>query len=229
MELLYIFTTSFIVAFSGAMMPGPLLAVTITESARRGFAAGPLLVLGHAVLEGGLVAALSAGLAAVLARPAVAMVIALVGGLFLVWMGWSMARDAYFGKVELAEAGWGKEDLQYGGQDSSSVKGGKGARAPMHPVLAGVLVSLSNPYWSIWWATVGLGYLTMSLKYGTTGVVIFFSGHILADLAWYCLVAAGVVGSKRFLTPRVYRGIIIACGLFLVLLGGSFVYYGMTV
>ena len=51
MELLAIFTTAFVVGFSGAMMPGPLLTVTIGESARRGFSAGPLLVLGHAVLE----------------------------------------------------------------------------------------------------------------------------------------------------------------------------------
>lgn len=230
MELVYIFTTAFVVGLSGAMMPGPLLTVTITESARRGFMAGPLLVLGHAILEGALVIALAVGLAAVLTKSLVSMIIAVVGGFFLIWMGWSMARDAYFDKVKLVDIGQDKKAVNADGKHDKLSEGSKNdSAASMHPVLAGVLVSLSNPYWSLWWATVGLGYITMSLKYGTTGMASFFSGHILSDLAWYCLVAAGVAGGRRFLSAGVYRGIILICGLFLVLLGGSFVYYGMTI
>ena len=44
-------STSFIVALSGALMPGPLLTVTVGEAARRGFWAGPLIMVGHALLE----------------------------------------------------------------------------------------------------------------------------------------------------------------------------------
>ena len=39
-----VFFSSFVIAFSGAMMPGPLFSVTVSESARRGFAVGPLLI-----------------------------------------------------------------------------------------------------------------------------------------------------------------------------------------
>jgi len=49
-----IFATSFAVGFSGAITPGPLLVYSIREAIKRGFAAGPLVVLGHALLEGGL-------------------------------------------------------------------------------------------------------------------------------------------------------------------------------
>jgi hypothetical protein len=45
-ELLTIFFSSFIIAFSGAMMPGPLLTATISESSKRGFLAGPMLIAG---------------------------------------------------------------------------------------------------------------------------------------------------------------------------------------
>lgn len=223
MDLTYIFITAFVVGFSGAMMPGPLLTVTITETARRGFIAGPLLVLGHAILEGMLVIALALGLGTFLVRPAVGKAIAIVGGIFLAWMGFQMARDAFQGRVELG-------DLEKSKSDSveKTMAGGQKISSSMHPVPAGILVSLSNPYWTLWWATIGLGYITMSLKHGTAGTIFFFSGHILADLGWYSLVAAGVAGGKRFMGPRFYRGIIIVCGVFLVALGGSFVYYGLS-
>jgi threonine/homoserine/homoserine lactone efflux protein len=85
LELLAIFTTAFVVGFSGAMMPGPLLTVTIGESARRGFSAGPLLVLGHAVLELVLILALVGGLSIYLTRTAVTHTIAIFGGAFLIY------------------------------------------------------------------------------------------------------------------------------------------------
>ncbi len=43
--------SSFVVALSGALMPGPLLTVTVGEATRRGFWAGPLIILGHGLLE----------------------------------------------------------------------------------------------------------------------------------------------------------------------------------
>ncbi|WP_078060659.1 LysE family transporter [Desulfotomaculum copahuensis] len=324
MELAVIFSTAFVVGFSGAMMPGPLLTAAITESARRGFIAGPLLVLGHGILEGALVVALALGLAALLTAPAVAPVIAVVGGLFLLYMGWGMARDALAGRVSLAEnmsggrsmtlpeevdeplsgnlaggtgtvpvaaardggppaggtateaevvpaarlygsgrppvsgmatsgaavppGGTGPDGASTGGMAADTeavpagVYGGGGVAAVMatgvpgpasvrrhglHPVLSGLLLSMSNPYWSLWWATVGLGYITLSLRQGTIGLVSFFSGHILSDLAWYCLVAAAVAGGRRFLSDRPYRGMLVVCGVFLLGLGGYFVYWGL--
>ena len=58
LSIFTIFFTSFVIALSGALMPGPLLTVTISESARRGFVAGPLLIAGHGLLELALVVAL---------------------------------------------------------------------------------------------------------------------------------------------------------------------------
>lgn len=234
MGLSYIFVTALIVGFSGALVPGPLLTVTITETARRGFLAGPLLVLGHALLEGALIIALAAGLSAVFSNPNVSASIALLGGFFLIWMGQDMIRDAYHGKT-IPEVIVGEKlrsqinpNLRESGVAKSEHIPGRrtGNFSALHPVPVGILVSLSNPYWSIWWATVGLGYITLSLRHGAAGIVSFFGGHILADLVWYSLVAGAVAGSRRFLSTVVYRGIIMVCGLFLVVLGGRFVYHG---
>ena len=82
-----LFVTSFIVALSGAIMPGPLLAVTISESSRRGVMTGPLLIVGHGLLELALVLALVLGLAPLLKMEPVFVVIALAGSALLLWTG----------------------------------------------------------------------------------------------------------------------------------------------
>ncbi len=61
-------------------MPGPLLAVTIDESIRRGPKAGPLIVAGHAILEAALVAALAFGLVSFLKSDVVIAAISFAGG-----------------------------------------------------------------------------------------------------------------------------------------------------
>ena len=206
MNITALFATAFLVGLSGAMMPGPLLTVTIAESAHRGFKAGPLIVLGHALLELALIIALLAGLSFYLKKPVVTNVISLVGGGFLIFIGLNMIRDVIKGRVSLEQN-----------------KNNTGKGMTMHPVVAGILVSLSNPFWIVWWATIGLTYLTLALKSGTAGIASFFTGHIMADLLWYSLIAAAVAGGRRFLKQQVYQVVIILCGVFLTGLGGYFI------
>ncbi len=207
-------------------MPGPLLTVTIAESARRGFSAGPLIVLGHALLELVLVFALVSGLSLIITLTSVTRTIAICGGAFLIYMGFGMAKDARAGRVALEFQKAGKTGEIAAGEEGDT--GGTRRSARLHPVAAGVLTSISNPYWSLWWATIGLGYITVSLKSGLTGLASFFTGHILADLTWYSLIAAAVAGGRKFLNEKVYRGILILCGIFLVTLGGYFLYFGLV-
>ncbi len=82
-----IFVTSFVVALSGALMPGPVLALTIGEVARRGFWAGPIIVLGHAIPEILIVIALTRGASEFLADNLVLGSVGLLGGTTLLGMG----------------------------------------------------------------------------------------------------------------------------------------------
>ena len=189
------------------MMPGPLLAITISKVARRGFWAGPQLMLGHAILELALIAALAAGLSKFIDNELVMAVISLLGGAILLGMG-SLALRKVWQKVKLPTA-------------PSEI--GRGRTL----VLAGILVSLSNPYWLIWWITLGMAYLLWSLNLGIAGVVTFFTGHILADVAWYALVAFIIATGRKFMNDKVYRVILLVCGLALLALSVYFITSGI--
>ncbi|MHC1744636.1 MAG: LysE family transporter [Syntrophobacteraceae bacterium] len=204
-ELAAIFAGSFALALSGALMPGPLFTITITESARRGFVAGPLLMTGHAVLELALVAAILQGLGKFLELPIVLGAIGLVGGSLLIYFGIDMVRIA--GRLSL----------------SGSSEGASEGYA-RHPLVLGILTSLANPYWTLWWATIGLGYLIAAKRFGIMGIVCFFLGHIAADFAWYSLVSFSISRGKTFLSDRGYRGLVRACGAILLCFGGWFLY-----
>ncbi|MHB0976208.1 MAG: LysE family translocator, partial [Candidatus Aquicultorales bacterium] len=92
---------AFITALSGAMMPGPLLTVTVDQTARRGWTAALILMVGHAVLELAMVVALVYGLGHLLSAPLVNRAIGLVGGVFLLWMGWGIIRSVVKRTVSL--------------------------------------------------------------------------------------------------------------------------------
>lgn len=218
MDLSAIFITALVVGFSGAAMPGPLMTVTIGEVIRRGFIAGPLLMVGHALLEVLLVLLLLWGAVEFLLAQQVQVAISLAGGAFLIYLGWTMYRDARQGRVSLELA-----------PEAGEIDGEQAARRyRMHPVPAGILVSLSNPYWSIWWATIGLAYITTSMARGTAGLLAFMSGHLLADFIWYGFISGAVAGGRRFLNQQFYRGVIVVCGVFLVVLGSYFIYSGLA-
>ncbi len=192
--------TSFIVALSGALMPGPLLTITVSEATRRGFWAGPLIIVGHALLELALVILLLVGVGVWLHRPVVLGLVGITGAGMLAWMGLGLLKASRHSR------------LNFDSQDEAGV----------HPILAGIFMSAANPYWLIWWLTIGLGYVMFSVKYGVLGVALFFIGHILADFAWYTLVSGAVAQGRRFISDRIYCGFLATCGFFLFVFGGYF-------
>jgi hypothetical protein len=46
----------------------------------------------------------------------------------------------------------------------------------------------------------------------------------LSDLGWYSLISAALVKGRRFLSDRIYRGLLFVCGLFLFILALVFIY-----
>ena len=197
-----LFFVSLWVAFSGAAMPGPLLTGCINQTVRRGFWAGPLMIVGHSLLELALIAGLILALRQILAHPVSKGIMALAGGVLLVTLGCGMIQ------------GWRTRRLQLDA-DSSNARLGS-------PVWQGIILSLANPYWTIWWATVGLMMIDRAMAKGLVFAVslpVFYVGHILGDFIWYGLISLIVTKGRRFLSDKAYRGVILGCGIFLIAFG----------
>jgi threonine/homoserine/homoserine lactone efflux protein len=208
-EALALGAAAFGVGLSGAMSPGPYLTVTVTRTLQKGRLSAFLMLVGHAVLEALLLVGFAFGLQHFLNRPTIATLLALVGGAVLVWMGFGLLKGAIKGTISPeadAEAG----ESRFG------------------PVVHGALVSLSNPYWTLWWATIGVKLASDGLAIGPIGVVAFFIGHELADISWYGAVILTVSSGRRLISGHVYRMVIGGLAVFLLFLGASFVWEGIV-
>jgi threonine/homoserine/homoserine lactone efflux protein len=207
-DLVWVTLTWWGVSLSGVLMPGPVSAMAVSEGARRGCVAGPLLTGGHAAAETILVALLGLGLGHVLHYPLVIGAIGLGGGGVLWWMGWGTVAAARFGPAD------------------APVR--EGEVGPSHGLLrAGVLATAGNPYWLLWWATVGAAYFVAFSRFGVAAIVVLFLlGHLVLDLGWNTLLAS-LAGSGRGRLPAgVYRIVLRACGVFVMALSVYFVYTG---
>ena len=209
MELAALFLNSFLIGFSGAIMPGPLLAVDIAETPRHGWKSGPVLCIGHAIAEIGVVVVLALGVAAVASSPVVARTIGVIGGVALLLMGGSMAYDTL------------KKRISYEATVQKKQAGYKLAGK-------GITASLSNPYWFIWWVTIGLALLVKAQEFGIIGPIVFYFGHILSDFVWYTIVSVLLWKGRKLIMGTGLKVLILGCAVFLLYLGGQFIYDGWT-
>lgn len=210
MRIAKIFLLAFVTGFSGAMMPGPLLAMTIGQVSLTGsWLVGPLLIVGHAALEIVVVALLIAGLVQALRRRWPRAVISLLGGAALLLMGLDMLRSAR--GMALGTAA-GTEVLPVWGL-----------------IAAGAAISAANPTFPLWWATIGAGGLAQFSPRRPSEYLSFFVGHELSDLVWYTAVSVVLVTGRGWLSPRVYGGLVLVCGVAVIALALWFMYTGVQV
>lgn len=151
-----------LISLSGVLVPGPNMAVVIGRGVGDRFA-GARVSLGHAVAELPLIVALFLGLEA-LGDPDVITVIAVIGGSILIVTGMQTLRDRH-------------RVLRVAAQGEGST------------VALGFLTSVSNPYWWLWWATVGAALITTAVSFGIWMLPAFMLVHIGVDLLCYQVVS----------------------------------------
>ncbi len=202
-----IFGVALATGFSGAVVPGSLLAVVVRESVRVGWAAGPVMMVGHALLELAAIVLLVTGIIKFARSPIARGVIGLVGGGVLIYLGYETA---------LIPAGAGSEGLPMSAGDAAAAWGWLGL------VWLGALMSMVNPYWWLWWATIGMAHSAWAIQRGRLGASAYFTGHVLSDVLWYTAVSIALGTGRALVSSGTLKVIYVACAAFLLALGVIF-------
>jgi threonine/homoserine/homoserine lactone efflux protein len=192
------FILGFLIGLTGALAPGPTLIATINTSLKGGWLAGPKVTLGHILVEIIMVFFVILGIS-VLIGP-YSSLIAGIGGVSLIVFGILTILGCRHARLDIDDEG----------------------RTISNPYVAGVVTSISNPYFWIWWLTVGSALLLSAYEGGLMFAASFIIGHWVADLAWLTLVSASVHTGRVILNQHMYRWILGVCGVFLVVFGGYY-------
>ncbi len=186
-----------LVSLSGVMAPGPLTVVVVGKGAQSA-RAGAAIAVGHGVIEFPLMALLVVGLAPFFTRPAFAAWVGLAGGLVLLWMGADLVRTLRR-PVAVSE------------------------RRETSALVAGILMTAGNPYFLVWWATVGATLVLRAWGFGFWRFALFAVVHWSLDLVWYFFLSAASHRGARLLGDRFRMGVSLVSGALLLYFGVRFV------
>jgi len=190
-----------VISLSGVMMPGPMFAVTLAKSYKSPWA-GAHISLGHAVIEVPLILLIYFGFARFFENSMVQLALSVVGGAMIVWMGISMFRA----RREVAR---GEKDLPY------------------NAFTAGIMTTGLNPFFLLWWATIGIMLIMKFLDFGPLGLILFIVVHWLCDLVWLSVVSVTVYKTHSLWGRKIQEWVFIACSLLLIGFGVWFMVSGI--
>jgi threonine/homoserine/homoserine lactone efflux protein len=199
MELISFLGSVFIISFTGAMQPGPVTATAITMGSRRKWA-GVLLAIGHGIVEFPLMILIMIGLGIIFKSDAAQIIIGFIGGMVLILMAIQSFISSRTG--------------QYTQATNCSDK----------PILTGIVLSVSNPYFFIWWSTVGLALATEAKGFGIWAFAIFAVVHWLVDLIWVTALSFTSFHGSVLLGPKPLRIVLMICSAALLGFGLFFIY-----
>lgn len=159
------------------------------------------MAIGHGIIEFPLIVVIIMGMGKFFQIPKVQVVIGLAGGTFLLLMAIQTCLS-----------------LTKNGVNEPKTLNGK-------PVLAGIILSASNPYFLLWWATVGLALANQAPpQWGIWAFVLFALTHWSVDLIWLQILSWASFKGSTLLGQRGLRVVLIFCSVALFGFGLYFIY-----
>ncbi len=198
MAFIWFLIEATLISLSGVLAPGPITAVSVGQGSRNP-RAGAYVAIGHGIIELPLMVAVFFGVGKLVSLPYMRNTIAFLGGAVLLWMGVGMLRSLR----------------------NASITPAIGSRSPL---MAGILLSAGNPYFLVWWATIGADLILRSVGFGLLGFAAFGLMHWLCDLGWDSFLSVLSYKGGKFFGNRFQQIVFAVCGVFLLVSGGKLIW-----
>ena len=190
------------ISATGVMSPGPLFAANVSHGLRDGTKSGIKIAIGHTIVEFPLVVLLGIGALSLEIFPEFRILISVLGAVTLFVFAFMQIRAV----------------LQDGKNSISKPK--------QHPIVTGIAFSALNPFFIVWWLTIGLKLITDAmLIWAFAGMLVVFIMHIWMDFVWLGGVAFLASKSKRIISNRNYKILMIGLNCTLIYFGITFLSY----
>jgi len=185
-----------VISASGVMMPGPLFVANVSSGLHGGIKTGIKMAVGHTIVEFPLVILLGIGVLSLEGFPEFRIIISILGAITLFIFALFQLKSI-LNKKEFSE--------------SQSTHG---------PLITGILLSAFNPFFIIWWLTIGFKLISDAmLIWAFAGILIVFALHIWMDFAWLGTVSLLASKSFKILSNRNYKIIMIGLSTMLIYFG----------
>jgi len=178
------------ISLSGVMLPGPLTAATIAKG-YRDKNAGFFIALGHIIVELPIILLLYFGFAHYFNIPEVKMITGVLGGLMLIFMGIMVFRT--FKKTD-----------------------GQMADLPYNSLITGIVMTAANPYFLLWWVTIGIALISSAVVFGLPGLILLSFVHWSCDTIWELFISMSVFKTRHLWSSKAQRIVSSICALVLI-------------
>ena len=186
------------ISASGVMAPGPLFAANIAYGLREGTRSGIKIAIGHSIVEFPLIVLLGVGVFSLEIFPEFRTVISILGAITLFTFAIIQIKTV-FSRKEISKA-----------------------RPKQDPLITGILLSALNPFFIIWWITIGFKLISDAmLIWAFAGIIILFVLHVWMDFAWLGIVSFLASKSSMILSNKNYK-------ILMVCLSSILVYFGIV-
>jgi len=196
-----------VVSTSGVLSPGPLFFINLLYGSKNGSFVGLKIASGHAIVEFPLIIALSYGLYSfsytLHLSDVIFKFIGLTGGIFLL----------LFSMLQIISIL--KDKSRY----SQTIINPK--FNIKNSILVGFIFTLLNPFFLVWWLTIGSKLISDSIiNFGIIeGISIIFVSHIWMDYFWLWFTSFMINKGKSVIKEKVYRLFVFAISVILGIYG----------
>jgi len=193
-----------VLGLGSGVSPGPLLALAISTTMRRGLRAG-LLVVSAPLVTDTLFIVLTVTVISQLS-PTIVAGLSLVGAAVIAWFAWENAREAR------------RADIAALRTEPPTESGNRLTRLTRQPLLQAATVNVLNPAPWLFWISAGAPLLIGFADQGWGLVIAFLVAFYVAIIGSKALLVVAIAAGRHRLSTRGYRLILAGVAIMLAIL-----------